>query len=210
MHQSLGYSNEMKALIHMGLLAAACACGGPSQAAEWVVEQALKDSSIQILYHSPVWQSFTVAPSTIDRIEVSLVNLNGQLPDEKTVTLRLYDGQGLGGPLRYSRTIEAPQAVIYTGVGWVGFDMAVPASSQGGAYTFELVAQTERFGVEVYSGNTYANGRAHFVDPVTGTNFGEVQDLRFRVMASVPEPATAWMLLCGSLLLVGRFRASPI
>lgn len=206
----LGYSDEMKTLIRMGLIAAACSCVGPSLAAGWAVEQALKDSTFQILYSSPVWQSFTVSPSTIDRIEVSLVNLNGQLPYEKTVTLRLYEGQGLGGSLRYSRTVEVPQAVIFSGVGWVPFDMGVRAYTQDGVYTFELVAQTERFGVEVYSGNAYANGRAHFVDPVTGANFGEAQDLRFRVMTSIPDLPTVWTLLCGGLLLVGRFRASPI
>lgn len=202
----------MNSLIRTGLIAAAvCAIAGhssQSKAADWAVEQLQTDSSFQLLYYAPVWQSFSVAPSTINRVEVSLVNLNFQLSDEKTLTLRLYDGLGLAGPLRYAGTVDAEDAVTDSGVGWVGFDLNVPANAPSGIYTFELVVQTERYGVEVFSGNAYVDGRAHFVGLVSGATFGEVQDLRFRIMTSIPEPAPALMLLCGGVWLAHRIRAT--
>ena len=185
-------------------LSAAISLAAPASAVV-VIDQPIDHGSLQVLFFSPVGQSFTAVTDSLSSIGVVLVNSNPVTPaNERFMTVRLFDQVGLVGNVLGQSTVDVlailgntPQAK-----NMIDFGFGSVALTVGQSYSFQLVVTTSRWGVAYSSGlggNPYAGGRAYYASnpafPVAADT-----DLTFRVSA-VPEPGAAWLLLAGLVAL---------
>lgn len=122
----------------------AAGLGGPRGAmAQGVVDQShvCSQQIYQILFYSPVGQSFVPTKGSINAIEVWLMVMN--TPQSDTVTLRLRDG-GIAGPVLASgsQSLVAPPNDL-----WVRYDFPAPVDVvPGNTYVIELAATNASWG----------------------------------------------------------------
>ena len=169
-----------------------------SQAGVLEIDQPLASANLQIEYFAPYGPSFSVAGTHLETISVLAVDMNafGDYLLDRNITLQLRQGSGMAGPLLASRTVDAAAVIGVTSQAWVSFDFGALPVLPGAAYTFALRVATPRFGTGVQQDDPYTGGRAFFVDPPSGTEFGDEFDLSFRV-TTVPEPHALGLLLAG-------------
>lgn len=153
-----------------------------------------------VIYPFMPGQTFTAVAPRIDSIGVALRNLNKAQPG-RFVTLSLYDGEGSGGALLASRSVDV-SAILgeTTSATLVDFSLGAVTLQLGQTYSFQITALDERFAVSYHSvlgQDAYAGG--HMFNAFISEPDG---DLTFNVTA-VPEPGTAALLLIGGGWLAG-------
>ncbi|WP_457356113.1 PEP-CTERM sorting domain-containing protein [Roseateles sp. P5_D6] len=158
-----------------------------------------------VMYPFMPGQTFTAVGTRIDTIGVELRNMNKSRPGS-LVSLSLYEGEGSGGTLLASSSVDVRALLGDTGgAALVDFNLGAVKLQPGQTYSFQLTASDERFGVSYYSvlgEDAYPGG--HMFNAFESEPLG---DLTFNVTA-VPEPGIAALLLIGGGWLAGvRLRA---
>lgn len=158
-----------------------------------------------VIYPYMPGQTFTAVGPRIDSIGVELRNMNKSEPG-RFVTLNLYEGEGSGGALLASRSVDVLALLGETTRGtMVDFNLGTVEVQVGQTYSFQITALDQRFGASYYStfaADAYPGG--HLFNAFGAES---AADLTFNVTA-VPEPATAALLLTGGGWLAGlRLRA---
>lgn len=148
-----------------------------------------------IAVQRPIGQTFMANGDAIHTVGLLLLNLNmsSELLQDHLVTLDLFEGVGFGGPLLTSRTVDADQILgrLLGAQASVDFDLGGFPVKAGQTYSFQLSAETTRFGTVWFSGNPYADGQAI----LQGQSFSD-PDLYFQIRA-VPEPHPSLLWLIG-------------
>lgn len=172
--------------------------------AQVVIDQPVWTGSIQVLAFAPMGQSFTAVAPELVSIGARLVNFNVSQPQwiaDRTMILNLYAGEGLNsGSLLASSVVDvAAQLGDSNGAAaLVDFPFASVQLLPGATYTFELIANTARYGVSNARADVYPDGRSFYSTTGLPSDFPApaLNDLTFRVTA-VPEARTSLLLLLG-------------
>jgi hypothetical protein len=142
------------------------------------------NGAFQIEFYSPFGQSFTAEDAYVS-IGFFIQDFNPQnAPTDDDVTITLYAGEGMGGPVLGSGDVTG---LTLGFEGWVDVDFSSVALTLGAVYTAVISDDTVRWGVEAQSGgNPYAGGQLYLQGNPEANS-----DARFRVLPQqVPEPLT--------------------
>ncbi len=190
-----------------GSVAAVLAITLPAVAAPILQDQT--NGSLAFLDEIP-GQSFTAEDSTIASFGFFIGDENAGLGAFQ-ITYDFYDGEGTGGALLATRTVDLPDDHL----DWLDLDFSdlalavgqsytVAASSNSGRGSFALNQHTTLEGAPIPGRIDYVGGN-YFLN---GSGQPEL-DARFRVLLAVPEPATLVMFgvgLAGLAVLLRRGR----
>lgn len=154
-----------------------------------IVNDVDRADAYQILYHTPIGQTFIAVDSTIHTISVGIVDMNPDwAPNDHDLALLIFPGAGFIGP---------PIAMAYTDniadrhVEWLDFVFETPIPTVvGEQYTIQVIDDSVRWAVEA-NGNAYLDGFSWF----HGKESAE-RDLRFRVLAEFRPGACCAPSLC--------------
>lgn len=184
------YSTCTKTTLAAIAVAATLAGTGPARGASIIQDQ--RGGASQILYASPVGQTFTAQDPHILSVGFWVEDFNpSHAPADFAVDILLYDGAGFSGTLLGAGTFGALHGDYD---GWA--DVPFPSVSlvPGQLYTARIADDTVRWGVATVS-NVYAGGNSFF----SGAPY-PAADLTFRVLvpdAVVPEPGSLGLTLIG-------------
>lgn len=167
------------------------------------------ESQIQVAAVTPFGQTFTPTMPTVGTIWLRVRNMNVGFPYEqdKRLTLNLRAGDDLSGAVLATATanVEAVIGALSGGQGLIAFYFDPVPVTRGLTYSFEVRADTERYGINWQHNNWYGGGSVIALgSAVPGS------DLYFGVSAAVPELGTYQLLLLGlGLMAASRLRARP-
>ncbi len=168
------------------------------------IENAAGQFDAAITAFQPLGQTFTAIDTALLSIGFAYSDINPSA-DNEPITLKLFEGEGMGGALLATRSFTLP-AILPTTFDtpvFVDIDFSGVSLVLGGVYTAALSAGASYKVAAVYGSDHYAGG--HAIGALT--NCGASCDLNFRVVgdspvSAAPEPA-AWALLLAGFGLAG-------
>jgi hypothetical protein len=167
--------------------------------------------TLTIGFFQPIGQTFQAVDALIGLAGFEMSIANPNLPVPPPITYTLHVGAGTSGPLIAARTIAGPLDTFPMTPRFVPADFTGTILNPGDIYTLAALDPTYYWGVS-HSLDVYSGGTAVLCGSVTDScgfspYFPSEIDLKFEVLAAVPEPGT-FSVSAGLILvawLSGRF-----
>lgn len=182
----------MNKLLFTTILCASCY----SNVQAGVISQETASGAFQYDAYEQFWQSFTTIDSNIT-FSLNFHKFNDFEPYTDNLIARLYDGEGFGGSVLGTESINLSVTSEGPDEQWLDFDFTDITLFNGSIYTVGFVTDGSSSyggtGIAWYS-NPYSGGAAYYNDELSMNG-----DLKFCVTgeSAVPEPSSLSLLLFG-------------